>query len=105
MNDTIEGLREQLRICSAERDAAVQRIADALAIRLSPLCTAGCRMLSERKVVQISQADAENGYTLVALCDDGTMWHRSSLWDNSLWHQVDPIPLPTPTGGPQDAES
>ena len=53
--------------------------------------------MGNRKVIQVSQAAAENGYTLVALCDDGTMWHRDSLWStDSEWRQIPGVPLPTP---------
>lgn len=59
--------------------------------------------MSERKIVQISQAAAENGYTLVVLCDDGSLWYRESLWTESAWRQVPSIPQgthpTTPTRG------
>jgi hypothetical protein len=50
----------------------------------------------QRKVVQVSQAGSETGYTLVALCNDGTMWYSDSCNPMMHWLQLPPIP-PTTT--------
>jgi hypothetical protein len=43
-----------------------------------------------RKIIQIAIGDL--GY-IVAMCDDGTVWFRRGVWDNSdPWYQIPPIP-------------
>ena len=51
--------------------------------------------MSDRKVIQVSQASAVYGYTLIALCDDGTMWWKSCV-KNFTWDQITPVPQPLP---------
>lgn len=50
---------------------------------------------NQRKIVQITACEAEdNPYTVVALCDDGTLWegtHVSGCWE---WSQLPAIPAP-----------
>ena len=66
----------------------------ALTAALAASTRTGGRM-SKRKIVQISQAAAKNGYVLVVLCDDGSLWFRESLWTESAWMQVPSIPQGT----------
>jgi hypothetical protein len=53
-----------------------------------------------RKVVQISQVPESigaNSYSIVALCDDGTMWHSDVLGAHAVWYQLPNVPQPVAT--------
>lgn len=57
----------------------------------------------ERKVIQTSVM----GNTLIAVCDDGTMWRAYIGMDSELpvWHQLPPIPQPEKLNKPTDFET
>jgi hypothetical protein len=42
----------------------------------------------ERKVVQLVHQDGLDGATLLALCDDGTIWSYESDGDDCGWEEI-----------------
>lgn len=53
---------------------------------------------AQRKIVQIATAAAENGHSLYALCDDGTVW---DYHEPHVWKQVAPISRSIPFVAPK----
>jgi hypothetical protein len=52
-------------------------------------------VMSERKVKQIAiNIDSVGKYLVIAVCDDGTLWQMSGLYEGQIsWHQI-----PAPPG-------
>ena len=53
------------------------------------------RMASKRKIIQIAVTqDSTNdpAITLFALCDDGTVWGSSEVYQWTSWKKLPPIP-------------
>lgn len=42
----------------------------------------------ERKVVQLVHQDGLDGATLLALCDDGTIWSYEGDGDSGEWEEI-----------------
>jgi hypothetical protein len=51
--------------------------------------------MTERKVIQIACSESSDGPTIVALCDDGTIWrHDITIGQKSavVWRRLQAVP-------------
>lgn len=62
-------------------------------------------MSEPRKVVAIATSAAENGFALIVLANDGTVWHRDSTYGRTDgWQLVAALPAASPSpAGTRDA--
>ncbi len=65
--------------------------------------------MGKRKIVQLAACAAENGHSLYALCDDGTVWDYQWLpWNGNpahSWKQLAPITRATLFAATSDQET